>query len=362
MERVPKYPFEVHHRIRRDERDDYARIARSLVRCADVVSLQFDEAIWGGQDGGYVLDFVRALGRPSVATLHTIHRKPTPAQREVLDELIASVDSVVVTSSSASNLLVSEYGIGPTKLSVIPYGVPDLPMRPVEMNKATVGLEGREHVIVSVGSIRPDSGHELLVDAMPSVVAQHPDAILAIVGAADPVLAPREAEACRVALLARAAANGIATNVRFVDGLMGRVELTRWVQAADVFVAPTVDLDSTVSGALTHAMAAGRAIVSTRSPYAQELLADGRGMLVPPAAASLGSAIARLLADPGRRAAMGALAHERARPMAWAHVARDYELLLERTVNRARTSAVLVSSSPAADAAGPRSGHPHAAW
>ncbi len=72
----------------------------------------------------------------------------------------------------------------------------------------------------------------------------------------------------------------MAEQVKFVDRFVGRVELGTWLEAADVFVAPSLDLDRTVSGTLAYAMGAGKAIVSTPSAYASEMLAGGRGRLV----------------------------------------------------------------------------------
>ena len=75
----------------------------------------------------------------------------------------------------------------------------------------------------------------------------------------------------------------MAAHVRFVDRFVSRVELTRWLESADVFVTPYPNMDQIVSGTLSYAMGAGRAIVSTPYTYAAELLANGRGVLVPPA-------------------------------------------------------------------------------
>ena len=122
------FPLEVHHRIRRDERSDYAATGRALGACVEAVSLQFDYDTWGGDQGEYVFDLVEALNVPAVATLHAIPRKPTPRQRTVLADLAASVDATVVMSQSAATLLKKGYGVDPRRLNVIPHGVPDLPM------------------------------------------------------------------------------------------------------------------------------------------------------------------------------------------------------------------------------------------
>lgn len=327
-EPVAQYAFEVHHRIRRDERPDYARVARGLERCADVVAIQFEESIWGGENGEAVLDFVRPLKLASVAILHTLHSKPTDRQREILMELIASVRAVVVMSNAAAALLAKVYGVDPAKIEVIPYGVPDLPVT-ADTIKTSVSLDGRQ-VLLSFGLLDPSKGYELVIDALPTIVAAYPNTTYVIVGATHPDVRLRDGEAYRTALASRAAKLGVTANLRFVPEFVGRVELARWLQAADVFITPNPDLGTMVSGTLSYAMAAGRAIVSTRYPYAVELLADGRGVLVPPTSDGLAAGVIRLLGNEKARLAMGARAHEHSRQMVWTKVGAEYQALFAR--------------------------------
>ena len=147
------YPREVRHRIRRDVAADYGRTAASLADDGvELVSIQHEYGIWGGDDGELVLDFVRALRMPVVATLHTVRRTPTPSQHRILARLCAAVDGVVVMSQAAATLLARVYGVSPTRISVIPHGVPDLPRVDPELVKPGLGLAGRA-VILSFGLI-----------------------------------------------------------------------------------------------------------------------------------------------------------------------------------------------------------------
>jgi glycosyltransferase involved in cell wall biosynthesis len=325
------YPLEVHHRIRRDELADYSQTARALGQCVDVVSIQHEYGIWGGEDGSSVVEFARALRLPSIATLHTVLRTPTPRQRTVLTELIANVSATVVMSRSAATLLTAAYGVDARRLEVIPHGVPDLPLADPGTIKPSLGLDGRE-VILSFGLLGPGKGYELAIEALPAVAAAHPRVCYVIVGATHPDLLLREGEAYRTSLQARVAALGMGEHVRFVDRFVGRVELTRWLEAADVFVTPYLNLDQIVSGTLSYAMGAGRAIVSTPYACAAELLADGRGILVPPGSpARFAAALNAVLGDDGSRASIGRRAYDHSRAMVWSEVGAGYRRLFERT-------------------------------
>jgi len=281
-----------------------------------------------------VLDFVRALHVPAVVTMHTVLRHPTPNQRAVLSELTSIADASVVMSRSAANLLIDEYGADERRLHVIPHGVPDVPLVDAESVKPTLGLAGRD-VILSFGLLGPGKGYELAIDALPAVVARHPSALYVILGATHPDLIRREGEAYRESLVAEAKRLGVADHVRFVDRFVTRDELTRWLEAADVFVTPYPNLGQIVSGTLSYAMGAGRAIVSTPYTYASELLADGRGLLVPPGSPrDLAAALGSLIGNPALRAQIGRRAHAYSRRMVWSAVGAEYRSLFERLVAR----------------------------
>jgi glycosyltransferase involved in cell wall biosynthesis len=324
------FPLEVHHRIRRDEQSDYAATGRALGACVDAVSIQFDYDTWGGDDGEHVFDLVQALDVPAIATLHAIPRAPTPRQRTVLADLIASVDATVVMSHAAATLLASEYGADPHRLNVIPHGVPDLPLADPAVIKASLGLEGRQ-VILSFGLLGPTKGHELMLEALPAVIAANPAVCYVIVGVTHPDLLEAEGEAYRADLVGRVKALKLGNHVRFVDEFAHRVAMTRWLQAADIVVTPYSDLDQTVSGTLSYAMGAGRAIVSTPYAYAMELLADGRGILVPtPSPSTFAAAINKVLGDDELRAALGRAAYDHSRRMVWSQVGAQYRTLFQR--------------------------------
>jgi len=326
-EQAAPYPIEVHHRIRRDDPGDYAHAARALERCVDVVSIQHEYGIWGGDDGGHVIDFVRALRLPAVATLHTVLQDPTVRQRAILSQLVDSVAATVVMSRSAAALLTSAYGVDARRLEIIPHGVPDLPLVDSASVKAGLDVEGRD-VILSFGLLGQGKGYELALDALPAVIAAHPAALYVVVGATHPDLLRTEGEAYRQTLLAQVDRLGLRNHVRFVDRFVGRVELTHWLEAADIFVTPYPNLDQIVSGTLSYAMGAGRAIISTPYAYARELLADGRGILVAPGSpADLAGALSQVLDDHELRAALGRRAYEHSRRMVWSAVGGEYRRL-----------------------------------
>jgi glycosyltransferase involved in cell wall biosynthesis len=294
---------------------------------ASVVSLQHEYGIFGGPDGANVLAFAERLRTPLVTTLHTVLSQPSERQREIIRELGRRSAALVAMSETAAGLLARRYNIDPDIIRVIPHGVPDVERLDAEVRKPEFGLAGRP-VVLSFGLVGPGKGYESVIEAMAAVGDAVPGAVYVILGSTHPDLLRRDGERYRDALRRRADDLGIADRVRFEDRFVGRAELTRWLQAADVFVTPYPNLDQIVSGTLSYAMGAGLAIVSTPYLYAREVLAGGRGVLVPPASPeALAENLSVLLLDPGLREAYGTRAYARARGMTWTTVGEAYREL-----------------------------------
>jgi len=319
------YPAEVRHRIRRDVLEDYTLVATALNESVvDVVSLQHDPAIFGGENGDHVLAFTDALRLPLVTTLHVVPRSPTAAQRRIIVELARASATTVVLSSGASALLTRTYGVNPEHVEVVAHGVPHLPLVDPDTIKPRLELQGRQ-VLLSFGLLAPGKGYEAAIAAMPAIVAADPTALYVILGATAPDRVAADGEVYREALAAQVEALGMGAHIRFVDRFMGRVELATWVEAADIFLAPYLDLDRVTSGTLSYAMGAGKAVVASPFPYAKERLARGRGVLVAPGSADLlAEAVVRLLGDRKARDAMGAKAYEATRDQVWSATGAAY--------------------------------------
>ena len=151
---------------------------------------------------------------------------------------------------------------------------------------------------------------------------------------------------------------GVAEHVLFVDQFVGKAELGAWLEAAEVFVTPYPNLDQIVSGTLSYAMGAGKAIVSTPYAYAAEMLGGGCGRLVEPGSpGALANAFIELLRDDGLRGRLGWLAYRHSRSMLWPEVADKYRAIFARVTDAAAPAAAAPSAA-APSAADGRAGAP----
>ncbi len=325
------YPPRVRIEIEEGDCTSYRRAAEFLnINNVDVVCVQHEYGIFGGPAGSHLLVMLRDLRMPVVTTLHTILREPDPLQRRVLEELVQCSDRLVVMSQRAADFLRELYGAPEAKIDTIPHGIPDVPFVDPNLYKGRFGLEGRQ-VLLTFGLLSPNSGIEYALEALPTILARYPNVVYIILGATHPHVRRREGESYRLSLERLAQARGVGQHVIFDNRFVSLERLVQVIGAADIYITPYLNPAQIASGTLSYAVGAGKAVVSTPYVYAEELLADGRGVLVPfrnPQA--IARRVIELLDNEAERHAMRKGAYLYGREMIWPVVARKYMDSFER--------------------------------
>jgi len=323
------YPPRVRFEIAESEVASYRRAADFLnVNNFDVVCVQHEYGIFGGKAGSHLLSLLRELRMPVVTTLHTILSEPNSAQRRVMDELCALSERVVLMSEHGAALLRDVHQVPAAKIDLIPHGIRIAPH--TRHSKARLGVTGKQ-VIFTFGLLSPDKGIENVIDALPEILASRPETIYIVLGATHPKVKEQNGETYRLSLDSRAQRLGVDASLIFHDRFVTQSELAEFLSAADIYITPYLNPEQSTSGTLAYAVGSGKVVISTPYRYARELLADGRGVLVPwrdPQA--IAREVIDLFGDDARRKAIQSRAAAYGQRMEWPAVARSYVESFER--------------------------------
>lgn len=325
------YPQEVVFEIRQNKIDDY-RLAAEYINFSDIdiVCLQHEFGIFGGNYGRYVTELLLNLQKPVVTTFHTVLSQPNQGLKESLLRVADSSEHLVVLSNRAISILKETYGIAESKVSMIHHGVPDMPFVDPNFYKDKFKIEGR-FVILTFGLISRNKGIEFMLEALPPVVKVHPEVVYIVLGATHPEVKRREGEEYRIWLKRRVRELGLEDHVIFYDRYVEFEELCEFIGACDIYVTPYQSKEQIVSGTLAYSVGMGKAVISTPYFYAEEILADGRGRLVDFGdVKGLSETLIVLIENHALRHRIRKKAYEFGRQMVWKNVGKAYGELFSR--------------------------------
>jgi len=310
--------------LRPQERASYLRTAQWANSHADLLVIEHEYGIFGGDCGEYVLDLAKGLSIPFIVTTHTVLLEPSAEQRAVLSQLGKLSTKVVTMAQSSIPILNKIYGIASEKIIFIPHGVPAMQVESREKLKAANGLQNR-HVISSFGLLSPAKGIEYGIKAVANVAADYENITYLILGKTHPCVKERMGEAYRQSLLDLAQSLGVRDNIRFIDKYLTKEEVITYLHMSDIYLTPYLSKEQAVSGTLAYAMGCGRVIISTPYRYAEEMLGGGRGLLAEfRDSDSMAACIRTVLSHPAQKKEMERKTLGVGRTMGWATVASQY--------------------------------------
>jgi glycosyltransferase involved in cell wall biosynthesis len=224
-----------------------------------------------------VLTLIERIAAPLIVTMHTVLSEPSARQALIARRLVERASHIMVMCRAGRDLLVERYGAERDRISVIEHGAPDRPLRLTRHAETGEPLR-----LMTFGLLGPGKGLETAIEALPAIVARHPNVIYRIAGVSHPNELRRNGEAYRRSLEELAERLGVAAHIEWVDRFLDNDELIAMIEDCDVYLTPYPNLQQATSGTLSYAVALGRAVVSTPHIHARELLADTGGVLVEP--------------------------------------------------------------------------------
>ena len=317
-------------KINKECLEDYYKAADFINESqSEAICLQHEYGMFGGENGIYLLSLLANIKKSMVTTLHTIQEKPTKQRIDILKEICDFSQSIVTMSKKGKILLSEVYDVSPTKIKIIPHGTPDVSFSDTSFYKKYLHAEDRP-VIFTFGLIRFSKGLEVSIEAMAEVVKKIPEALYIILGATHPSVKKKNGEGYRAVLERLVREKRLEENVIFRNEFVSKAELINYLKGSDICLTPYLSGDQISSGVLSYAMACGKAVISTPYLYAKELLADGRGVLIPfEDSHSLAESLIELIEDDEKRQRMRKAAYDFGRNMTWGKVAVSYGYLFD---------------------------------
>jgi len=275
-----QYHKPVKLKIRKNVKSDYVSAADYInFSDVDIVSIQHEFGLFGGQAGSYLGLLLKKLNKPVITMLHTVLEKPSAEYSNSLTNVCRASDQIIVMNKRGIAMLRNIYGQPETKIKLIPHGIPDLSFNSSNYYKRKLAIAGRK-IILTFGLLNKNKGIEVMLRAMPAIVKHDPLVLYIVLGATHPEVLRREGQSYKLKLEKIVRNLGLQKNVVFYNRFVENDRLYQFLGAADVYVTPYAHKEQLTSGTLAFAVGAGKAVVSTPYWAAQELLAQGRGSLV----------------------------------------------------------------------------------
>lgn len=299
--------------------------AARRINTFDTLVIQHEFGIFGGADGGEVLDLLDDVHVPVIVTLHTVPSSPTFSQRMILEELGRRAMVMVVMTEGARSRLLANYDVTESKVVVIPHGATVPRPRPLP--------GGGPIELLTWGLLGPGKGVEWVIDALAMAPELRGKVRYTIAGQTHPKVLKRDGESYREMLRRRSEFLGVDEAVIFDNRYRTIPELLDLIQDSHCVILPYESEDQITSGVLVDALVAGRPVIATQFPHAVELLSHGAGLTVPQRdPVSLAQAIRHLAQHPSVLSAMANATVGIAEEHSWINVARQYSLLTNQPI------------------------------
>lgn len=273
------YPDIVKHSINEKEKYEYAEMATYINSSgADLILLQHEYGIYGGESGVLLLNLIRRLKIPIVSTFHTVLENPGFHQYEVLRKIAVYSSQIIIMNPLAIDFLTQIYHIRREKITCIEHGVPDFNIFKNRALPRSLEWKGRK-IMLTFGLIGRSKGIETVIRALPLIVSKHPEVLYVVLGKTHPHVAQNSGEEYREYLMLMAEQLNLKANVIFINEYVSELDLMSYLKIADLYVTPYLNKAQITSGTLSYAVSGGCAVISTPYWHAEQMLADGRGRL-----------------------------------------------------------------------------------
>lgn len=328
------YPLEVKLKINQYKIDSYIKAANYINKSkADIVVLEHEFGLYGGEFGDFIIKLIELLNKPLVVTAHTVPNDFNKGYGLVLKDVIKFAEKVIVMMPKSMQKLIKKYDYPKEKIEIIPHGVPDIPLESNDIYKKKRGLEGRI-ILGNINLLSTIKGLEYTIEALKEIKGHFDNVLYLIIGQTHPIVLQREGEKYRQFLIKKIQQYDLQENVKFINEYISLEELIEWLKIIDIYITPYLDPQQSASGALAYAIGAGKTCISTPYLYAKEVLAEGRGIIVPfQNSQAIADAVINIYKNPQKKEVMEKKAYKFGRLMTWYNIALQHLELFDEVLD-----------------------------
>ncbi len=326
------YPEEVIKIINIENIKDYVETSKFLNDSdIEIVGIQHEFGIFGGEYGEYLLEFLDKIKKPCVTTFHTVLPNPPQKMREIVRKISEKSSYIVVMTNLGKTLLNEYYGIPKRKIELIYHGVPFFYLRPTNYFKEKLNLTNKI-IISTFGLLSRGKGIEYVIYSLPEILSEFPNVVYLIIGATHPNIVKQEGESYREFLIKECERLNIVDNVKFINKFLSLEQLLDYLGATDIYITPYLNPSQITSGTLSYAIGCGKACISTPYLYAKDIFENGkRGIIVNfRDSENISDAVIYLLKNPEKKKQIEREAYKLGQKMTWEKVAWEYLTLFSR--------------------------------
>ncbi len=328
------YGNKVIMQLNKDDIEDYITIARKVNDSKDIklICIQHEFGLFGGEYGSHLIHFLERVEKPVVITFHSILPIPDEKRKKIIKAIASRSAAIIVMANTAVDILNKDYNIEKSKIYVVYHGIPDVPFCPSNYFKKKLKLENRR-VLSTFGLISRGKGIEYMIKALPFLIKKYPNILYLVIGETHPKIRKKEGEGYRNELIKLVEKLGLKNNVKFYNKYLPLQEIIQHLLATDIYICTNLDENQIVSGTLSYALGCGKAIISTPSIYAKELLANEKGFLTEfKNPKSFSKAIDTILSDKELKNRLEKKAYSYSRLMTWSNIASRYLNIFNKVV------------------------------
>ncbi len=327
------YPTEVKFGINQYRINSYIKAADRINKSsADIVILEHEFGLYGGEFGEYIIKLLELLKKPLIITAHTIPDDASKGYGLVLKDVIKFAEKIIVMMPQSLDWLTNKYKYPREKIEIIPHGVPDIPLEPNDKYKKKKGLEDRL-TLGNINLLSEIKGLEYTLEALKDIKKQFSNVLYLIIGQTHPVVLQTVGEKYRDFLKEKIKLYDLHENVKFINKYLYLNELVEWLKTLDIYVTPYLDPQQSASGALSYAVGAGKVCISTPYLYAKGVLANGRGIIVPfKDSQAIADAVTDIFKNPQKKSEMEKKTYKFGRLMTWYNIALQHLTLFDEVI------------------------------